>query len=182
MSAEPPVSLQPRPPRAPEISAPHCARIAAVKLRSEHCIPLRHPPGGHWYRTAPILKPRFLLWLSVVDSAGFGCNPSQGLHENLLLFSHWVVSNSLRPHGLQHTRFLCPPLSPGVYSNSWPLSPCYLAISSSATLFFSCLQSFPASGSFPMSQRCLRWPKYWSFSFSISPSNEDSGLIPFRID
>ena len=42
---------------------------------------------------------------------------------------------------------------------------------------FSCLQSFPASGSFPM-----RWPKYWSFSFSISPSNEYSGLISFRMD
>ena len=41
-----------------------------------------------------------------------------------------------------------------------------------------CLQSFPASGSFPVSQ----WPEYWSFSFSISPSNEYSGLIPFRMD
>ena len=45
---------------------------------------------------------------------------------------------------------------------------------------FSCLRSFPASGSLPMSQ--IRWPKYWSFSFSISPSNEYSGLISFRID
>ena len=49
--------------------------------------------------------------------------------------------------------------------------------------FSSCLQSFPASGSFPMSQFfCIRWPKYWSFSFSISPSNEYSGLISFRMD
>ena len=46
------------------------------------------------------------------------------------------------------------------------------------------LQSFPASGSFPMSQSVLhiRWPKYWSFIFSISPSNEYSGLISFRMD
>ena len=43
-------------------------------------------------------------------------------------------------------------------------------------------QSFPASGSFQMSQLCIRWPKYWSFSFNISPSNEYSGLIPFRMD
>ena len=56
------------------------------------------------------------------------------------------------------------------------------AISSSAIPFSSCLQSLPASGSFPMSQLCMRWPKYWSFSFSISPSNEHPGLICFRMD
>ena len=43
-------------------------------------------------------------------------------------------------------------------------------------------QSFPASGSFPMSQLCIRWPKYWSFSFSISPSSEHPGLISIRMD
>ena len=48
--------------------------------------------------------------------------------------------------------------------------------------FSSCLQSLPASGSFPMIQASIRWPKYWSFSFSISPSNEYSGLISFRTD
>ena len=47
--------------------------------------------------------------------------------------------------------------------------------------FSSCPQSFPASGSVPMALR-IRWPKYWSFSFSVSPSNEYSGLISFRID
>ena len=48
--------------------------------------------------------------------------------------------------------------------------------------FSSCPQSLPASGSFPMSQLFARWPKYWSFSFSISPSNEHPGLISFRMD
>ena len=49
--------------------------------------------------------------------------------------------------------------------------------------FSSCLQSFPALGSFPMSQLfTIKWPKYWSFSFSISPSNEHPGLISFRMD
>ena len=52
----------------------------------------------------------------------------------------------------------------------------------SSVIPFSCLQSFPASGSFPMNRLCIRWPKYWSFSFSISPSNEYSGLISFKID
>ena len=63
-----------------------------------------------------------------------------------------VVSDSLWPHGLQHHRPPCPSLSPGVCSNSCPLSRwCHPTISSSAALFF-CHQSFPASGSFPMSQ------------------------------
>ena len=62
------------------------------------------------------------------------------------------MSNCLRPHGLQHTRLLCPPLSTRVCSKSCPLNQwCYLIISSSATLFSFCLQYFPASGSFPMS-------------------------------
>ena len=57
-------------------------------------------------------------------------------------------------------------------------------ISSSVVPFSSCLQSFPASGSFQMSQlfACIRWPKYWSFSFNISLFNEHSGLISFRMD
>ena len=64
-----------------------------------------------------------------------------------------VISNFLQPHGLQHTRVLCPTLSPGVYSDSCPLSQWYyLTISSSAAPFSFCLQSFPALWSFPMSQ------------------------------
>ena len=69
--------------------------------------------------------------------------------------------------------------------NSCPLSQwCHLTISSSAVPFSFCLQSLPALGSFPMTWLALyiRWPKYWSFSFSISPFNEYSGLNSFRID
>ena len=92
-----------------------------------------------------------------------------------------VMSYFLWPHGLQHTRLPCPSPTPGAYSNSCPLSRwCHPTISSSVIPFSSCLQSFPASGSFPTSQ-FIRWPNYWSFSFSISPSNEYSGLISFRI-
>ena len=102
----------------------------------------------------------------------------------LLLFSYSVMSDSLQPHRLQHTRLLCPPLSPRVHSVSCPLSWwCHPTVSSSVVPFFSCLQSFPASGSFLMSQFLhIRWPMHWSFSFSISPSSEYSGLISFRID
>ena len=64
-------------------------------------------------------------------------------------------------------------------SSQW----CHPTISSSVILFSSCLQSFPASGSFPMSWFFVsKWPKYWNFSFSISPSNEFSGLISFRMN
>ena len=67
-------------------------------------------------------------------------------------FSRSVVSDSLRPHGLQHTRLPCPLPTTGAYSNSCPLCRwCHPTISSSV-IPFSCLQSFPASGSFPMSQ------------------------------
>ena len=68
-------------------------------------------------------------------------------------FSCSVVSDSLRPHVLQHTRLPCPSPTPGVYSNSCPLSRwCHPTISSSVVPFSSCPQSFPGSRSFPMSQ------------------------------
>ena len=68
-------------------------------------------------------------------------------------FSCSVMSDSLRPHGLQHTRLPCPSLSPWVCSNACPLSQwCHPTISSSVPSFFFCLQLFPESGSFPTSQ------------------------------
>ena len=68
-------------------------------------------------------------------------------------FSRSIMSDSLWPHGLKHTRPPCPSLTPRVYSNSCPLSQwCHPTISSSVIPFSSHLQSFPASGSFPMSQ------------------------------
>ena len=190
-------------------------------------------------------------------------------------FTGSVVSDSLQPHAPQHTRPPCPSTTPGVYPNSCPLSRwCHPTISSSVVTFLFCPQSFPASGSFQMSQLfasggqnigvsastsdiciqfssvqslsrvqlfatpwiaacqaflsitnsqnlpklmsiesvmssshlilrrtllflppippsirvfsnestlCISWPKYWSFSFSISPSNEHPGLISFRM-
>ena len=71
----------------------------------------------------------------------------------LLLFTCKGVSNSLWPHGLQHAGLPCPSPSPGACSNLCPLSRwCHPTISSSVVPFSSCSQSFPASGSFPMSQ------------------------------
>ena len=98
-------------------------------------------------------------------------------------FSRSVMSNSLWPRELQHARPPCPSPTPRVYPNSCPSSQwCHPAISSSVIPFSSCPQSFPASGSSKQSLLWIRWPKYWSFSFSIRPSNEYSGLISFRMD
>ena len=100
-----------------------------------------------------------------------------------LQFSVSIVSNYLRPHGLQHGRLPCPSPAPKVYSSSCPLSWwCYSTISSSVISFSSCLQSFPASGTSNESVLCIRWPEYWIFSFSISPSSENPRLISFRMD
>ena len=98
-------------------------------------------------------------------------------------FSHSVVSDSLWPHESQHARPPCPSPTPRVHSNSCPLSRwCHPAISSSVVPFSSCPQSLPASVFSNESTLHMRWPKYWSFSFSISPSKEHPGLISFRMD
>ena len=92
---------------------------------------------------------------------------------------------TLPPHRLQHARLPGPSPTPGVHSNSCPMSQwCHLTILSSVVPFSSRLESFPASGSFPMSQLFASGgqSQNWSFSFSISPSNEYSGLISFRMD
>ena len=93
------------------------------------------------------------------------------------------MSHSLRPHGLQHVRLPCPSPAPRACSNSCPSNLwCHTTISSSVFSFSSCPQSFPAPGSFLVSQFFHQVTKYWSFSFSISPSSEYSGLIFFTID
>ena len=91
-----------------------------------------------------------------------------------------VVSDCLWPHG--HARLLCPSLSPGVCSDSCPFSRwCYLTISSSAAFFSFCLQSFPASGSFPMSWKFASDGQRIGASASVLPMNI-LGWFPFRID
>ena len=99
-------------------------------------------------------------------------------------FSHSVVSNSLRHHDSQHTRPPCPSLTPRVHSNSCPSSQwCHPSISSSVVPFL-LLPPIPPSIRVFSNESTLRmrWPKYWSFSFSISPSNEHPELISFRMD
>ena len=93
-------------------------------------------------------------------------------------FSHAVVSDSLRPYGLQHTRPPCPSPNPRVYSNSCPLSQwCHPTISSSVIPFSSCLQPFPASGSFPVSQL---FPSGGQ-SIGVSASTSVPSLTPWEM-
>ena len=102
----------------------------------------------------------------------------------LFVVVHSVVSNFLQPHGLQHARLLCPSPSPKDFSNACLLSRwCHPTILSSVIPFFFCLQSFPASGPFLISQLFASGGQsICIFSFSISPFNEYSELISLRID
>ena len=124
-------------------------------------------PGGllsmgsqSWTWLTRLSSSSTILWTSVHSSSGTLCTRSNPL--NLFItstvyssdqISRSVVSDSLWPHESQHTRHPCPSPSPGVHSNSCPLSRwCHPAISSSVVPFSSCPQSLPPSKSFPMSQ------------------------------
>ena len=90
------------------------------------------------------------------------------------------MSDSLQPHELQHSRPPCSSQTLRVYPNSCPLSGwCHPTISSSVIPFSSCISIRVFSNE---SALHIRWPNYWSFSFNISPSNESSRLISFRMD
>ena len=90
---------------------------------------------------------------SSVKAWAWGSCGADILVDGSVQFSHSVVSYSARPQGLQHAKLPCPSATPEACSNSCPLSRwCHSTISSSVVPFSSCLQSFPASGSFPISQ------------------------------
>ena len=99
-------------------------------------------------------------------------------------FIHSVMSNALRPHELQHTRPPCLSPTPGVYSKLMSIESVmpsnHLVLCHPLLLLPSIFPSIRVFSN--ESVLCIRWPKYWSFSFSITPSNEYSGLISFRID
>ena len=99
-----------------------------------------------------------------------------------LLIICLVVSDSLWPHGQQHTRLPCSSLSPGIHSNWCPLSWwCHTIISSSLPAFPPAINLSQHQSLFTESALNIRWTKYWSFSFSKIPSNEYLWLIFFRI-
>ena len=137
-------------------------------------VPLLKPnPSTQW--PSMQLKPKLLPWPPKSDLCCL-------LDVISYSFSCTVMSNSLQPHRLQHTRFPCPSPSPGVCSNSCPSSQwCHPTISSSVIPLLLLPSVFPSIRVFSSeSALCFRWPKYWSFNISLS--NEYSRLISFRID
>ena len=123
-------------------------------------------------------------WSATVHGVARGWTGLSDKHLGSVRFSCLVMSNSFRPHGLQHTTPPCPSPTPGASSNSTSIE----SVMPCNHLIFCCPLLFPPS-IFPSirvfsneSVLHSRWPKYWSFSFSISPSNEYSGLISFRMD
>ena len=104
-----------------------------------------------------------------------------GVSPKLLFFSHSVMSDFLQPHGLHHARFPCPSPSPEACSNiiESVMPSNYLILCSPFLLPPWILPSIRVFSN--ESVLCIRWPKDWHFSFRISPSNEYSGLISFRI-
>ena len=93
-------------------------------------------------------------------------------------FSHSFMSDSLWPHELQHARPPCSSPTPRVHPNSCPLSQWRHPTNSSPVVPFSSPSIFPSISVFSNESALhMRWPKYWTFSFNISPSNEHPGLI-----
>ena len=153
------------------------ARQASLSMefsRQEYWHGLLRPPPGD--PPNPGIKLMFLI------SPAFAGGLESPSSKVSVQFSRSVVTNSLQPHGQQHSRPLSPSPTPRGYSNSCPLSQCHPTISPSVVPFSSRLQFFAASQSIEESVLPIRWPKYWSFSFRISPSNEYSGLISFKMD
>ena len=116
------------------------------------------PSGRRWSEAVCVISSQFVVRFFLKGQSTAGKVPPWKGKLVLLIFNlTWcfslVVSDSLQPHGLQHARPPCPSPTPGVYSNSCPLSLwCHPTISSSVVPFSSYLQSFPASGTFPVSQ------------------------------
>ena len=127
--------------------------------------------GKQWKQRQTLFfwAPKSLQMVTAAMKLKDACSLEEKLWPTSVQFSHSVVSDTLHPHGPQHARPPCPSPTPGVYSNSCPLSQwCRPTISSSVIPFFSCLQYFPASESFQMSQLFTSGGQSIGVSASIS--------------
>ena len=135
----------------------------------------------------PYLAPCFPSYLNEKILAGIDLVPGENeiiKYSHTVQFSHSVMSDSLWPQGLQHARHPCPTPTPGVLLKLMSIESVmpsnHLILCHSLLLLPSIFQSIRVFSN--ESVLHTRWPKYWSFSFSISPSKEHSGLISFRMD
>ena len=120
------------------------------------------------------LTPLFfdLFSAEILETVFYSMSSSQSF-PSVSQFSHWVVSHSSWPHGLQHTRLPCPSPTPRALSNSCPLSWwCHPPVSSSVIPFSFCPQSFPTSGSFPRS---------WLFASGAQSTRASALVLPVNI-
>ena len=133
----------------------------------------------------PFTWQAFCLWgsaLVLTNVPACSSYATELAHQSVSQFSRSVTSNSSRPHGLQHARPPCPSPTPRAYPNSCPSRQWSSHLVLSHPLFLT-PSIFPSIRIFSNeSVLCITWPKYWSFSFNISPSNEHPGLISFRMD
>ena len=129
--------------------------------------------SGSHLLSMKVRKIKTNIWSSISNSA------SSPIKFSSVQFSRSVVSDSLWPHESQHARPPCPSPTPGVHPNSCPSNRwSHPAISSSVVPFSSWPQSLPETEFFSNESTLqMRWPEYWSFSFSISPSKEHPGLL-----
>ena len=119
-----------------------------------HCFKCFFTMGYYWAMKQNEIMPFVATWLDLeIIILSKVSQKEKDKYHSSVQFSHSVVSNALQPHGLQHAKLPCPWPTPRAYSNSCPSSQwCHPIISSSVVPFSSCLQSFPESGSFPVSQ------------------------------
>ena len=141
--------------------------------------------AGSWKKQDSTRETSISALLTMPKLPYWPSNSTTRHHLSSVKLSHSVMSDSLRPLKSQLARPPCPSPAPGVYSNSCPLSQCChpsgdLILCHPLLLLPSIFPSIRVFSN--KSVLCIRWPKYWSFSFSISPSNAYSRLISFRID
>ena len=159
-------------------------QIQSIQNKSSH-LPITHYPPPlilpqrRVQTLTQLAKPETQI-LDFCSPTTFGATSS---HAYTIQFSRSVVSDSLRPHGLQYARLPCPSPTPGVYSNScllsqWCHQPSHPLLSPSPLAF----NLSQRQGLFKWVSSLHQVAKDWSFSFSISPSNEYSELISFRMD
>ena len=167
-----------------ELSACNCQQVT-LPICAEILCPLTQAPRSNSKDKVPGQVRPTWIWCALVRMCLL-VSRSKWLPSWSLVFRSVQSLSCVQlfaTHGLQNTRLPCPLPTTGTYSDSCPSCRwCHPTISSSIIPFSSHLQSFPASGSFLMSRFFASSAKYWSFSFSISPSSDYSELIPLKID